>query len=209
MSWRNRQADRHTHPSGGVGRQRWWFQRRAAWRPKPRRRVCRRCGGRSRRSGIAVWARIVAVSKTATPGSIPGSPASAAPRNPYRVGDFRAMPAKRGPSRNRTERPRTTRRTPPGLVADPPRAHQRGLRVRRRLLQHHPPALDARLPLTRPVRDHDHDQQQQGERLGAKAPSCPKNRVHSTSWRAWDAPAALRDEQRPCSPRTLESRSSP
>ncbi len=73
---------------------------------------------------------------------------------------------------------------PPPLVADPPRADQRGLRVRRRLLQHNPPALHARLPLTRPVRDHDPDHDQQGERLTAQAPTCPKNRVHSTRQRS-------------------------
>jgi len=32
-------------------------------------------------------------------------------------------------------------------------------------LQHDPPTLDAGLPLTRPVRDHERDQHQRGQRL--------------------------------------------
>jgi putative transposase len=67
----------------------------------------------------------------------------------------------------------------PAFLADTARTHLRGLRVRRRLLQHHPPTLDPGLPLTRPVRDYDHNQHQQGERLAAQARECPKNRVHS------------------------------
>jgi hypothetical protein len=90
---------------------------------------------------------------------------------------------------------------PSALLAHPARAHHRGLRVRRGLLQHHPPALDARLPLTRPVRDHEHDQHQQGERPAAKAPRCPQDRVHSNSL----APFIQSTTSQPCGPQSAEN----
>jgi putative transposase len=66
------------------------------------------------------------------------------------------------------------------LLADPPRADQRGLRVRRRLLQHHQTTLDAWVPIARPVREDLSHQHQQGDRLDPQAPSCPEDGVHST-----------------------------
>ncbi|MCU1500501.1 MAG: family transposase [Acidimicrobiales bacterium] len=87
-------------------------------------------------------------------------------------------------------------RSPPKL-ADPPRADERGLRVRRSLLQHDPPALDPGLPLTHPVRGHDHDQQPQRDRLAPQAPTCPKNRVDSTGMNTQGQNPAIEVSVRP------------